>query len=183
MSVNVIAAGAASELSSLLVSLSRVSDVPGCRGHCHWFETSTRGGRSPNPGRLRSLSGNEGAAVAELGAAAGRPGEHRRRHPDSCPPGSLRIPAAPGGERIPRSHFLHACNQGTVLFGASGFGAHPGRGRARCESAWVYEALPRAPTLHVGRRRKSANPAPASRLRPPSPDLRSTGSDLGQTRV
>ena len=84
------------------------------------------------------------------------PATHRRRRPDARAPGSLRLSAAAGGGRLPRSHFLHAGDQGAVLAGAARLGAHPGRGRAGGEPARVHEARAGAAALHVDRRRARA---------------------------
>ena len=63
-----------------------------------------------DPGRLRALSGAEGAAAAQLGAAAGRSRLDRRGRPDARAPRPLRVPAAAGRWRFRGRIF---CTPGT----------------------------------------------------------------------
>src|SRR5207247_8935892 len=83
------------------------------------------------PGRLRSVSGFEGAAAAELGAAACGSSVDRRGRLDARTPGPLRVPAAACRWRLSWADFLYAGNKGAVLAGAARFGGHPGGGCAR----------------------------------------------------
>ena len=159
-------------------------DVPRRRRHGHRLEAPARGRRPPDPGRLRPVSGAQGAAAAQLGAAADRPGVDRRRHPDARAPRSLRLSAAAGRAGLSRAHVLHAGDEGSLLARAARRGAHPGRGRARREPARLHEAPAGAAALHDRRRRARAGPAAAGRLRPPGPahGVR-RGSDPGRTSI
>src|SRR3954447_8994995 len=81
-------------------------DLPRRRRYRHRFQAPAGGRRPPHPRRLRPVSGTEGTAAAQLGAAAGRSGVHRRRRPDSCAPRSLRLSPAAGCRRLSRADLL-----------------------------------------------------------------------------
>ena len=91
-------------------------------------------GDPSDPHRLRPVPGTQGTARPQLAAAPDCADGDRRRGPDARAPRSLRVSAATGRWRFPRTRVLHARHQGPVLACAPRFGENSGRGRARSES-------------------------------------------------